>query len=145
MKRYTIKINKNNNNNNFSFRTNNDPSEALDNLIFSNLKKMNPYLYDTDTKYDIDDHIIIPNRNDNGYLLKGFSTEFAKAAKFLSDYTPTKKYYTYDKTPIEFFEDEIQIGNILIPLYKLSNSKYYDTFDTKTKNIIINLFITINR
>ena len=145
MKRYTIKINKNNNNNNFSFRTNNNPSEALDNLIFSNLNKMNPYLYGIDKKDEIDDHIIIPNRSNNSYLLKGISTEFAEAAKFLSDYTPTKKYYTYDKTPIEFFEDEIQIGNILIPLYKLSNSKYYNTFDTKTKNIIINLFITINR
>lgn len=159
MKRYTIKINKNNNNN-FSFRNPiNNPSKSLDDLILSNLIKMNPFLTGKkkenddildamfiDAGFDTDDHIIIPNR-DNSYLLKGnFNTEFAKAANFLSSYTPKKKTYRlFDGTPIEFFEDEIQIGYDLIPLYKLSSPKYYSTFTPETKNLIINIFISINR
>jgi len=158
MKTYTIKINRNNNNS-FNFRNLNNASKNLDDLIIAGLTKMNPYLRGTknigtpdptlnamlaEAGFDTDDHIIISNR-DNSYLLKDNSIEFAKAAKFLSNYTPIKKYYLYDETPIEFFEDEIQIGSTLIPLYKLSDSRYYRTFDRKTKNIIINLFITINR
>lgn len=155
MKHYTIKINKNNNNN-FSFRTNN-ASKDLDNLIFSNLIKMNPFLIGrkkndstldamfADAGFDTNDHIIIPNR-DNSYLLKGtFDSEFAKAANFLSGYTPTKKIYFFDNTPIKFFEDEIQIGNDLIPLYKLNTPKYYSTFTPAIKNTIINIYISINR
>lgn len=156
MKRYTIKINKNNNN--FSFRNLiNNPSKSLDDLIFSNLIKMNPYLGKkknddildamfADAGLNTDDHIIIPNR-DNSYLLKGnLDTEFIKAANFLSSYTPKKRTYTlFDGTPIEFFEDEIQIGYDLIPLYKLSSSKYYSSFTPETKKTIINIFISINR
>ena len=149
MKRYTIKINKNNNNN-FSFRNNDNPSKKLDDIILSNLIKMNPFLgYKKDTSADTieyGDRIIIPNR-DNSYLLKDNSSynEFAKAANFLSNYTPIKSYYTLNDTPIAFFEDEIQIGTTLIPLYKLSDARYYKTFDSSIKNIIINLYITINR
>lgn len=155
MKRYTIEINKKNNNN-FSFRNNNNPSKALDDLILSNLIKMNPFLgykkEDSTLKamfdeagFNTDDHIIIPNR-DNSYLLKGnFDSEFAKAANFLSNYTPTKSTYIIDKNDITFFEDEIQIGTTLIPLYKLKDIRYYNEFTPKTKNIIINLYININR
>lgn len=159
MKHYTIKINNEKNNNSFNFRGfTNNPSKDLDNLILSNLKKMNPYLKTTKTDSTLDamfidaglntsDRIIIPNRN-YSYLLKGnFDTEFIKAAKFLSNYTPGgKKYYTlFDGTPIEFFEDEIQIGYDLIPLYKLNTPKYYSTFTPEIKNTIINIFISINR
>ena len=153
MKHYTIKINKNNNNS-FNFRTN--TSKSLDDLILSGLKKMNPFLSKTndstldamfiDAGLNIDnDHILIPNR-DYGYLLKGnFDTEFTKSAKFLSKFTPKKKYILFDGTPIEFFEDEIQIGYNLIPLYKLTSPTYYNTFTTEIKNTIINIFITIRR
>lgn len=159
MKRYTIEINKKNTNNNFSFRNLiNNPSKSLDDLILSNLIKMNPFLTGkkknddildamfADAGFNTDDHIIIPNR-DNSYLLKGnFNSEFAKAANFLSSYTPKKKSYTlFDGTPIAFFEDEIQIGYDLIPLYKLSSPKYYSMFTPETKNTIINIFISINR
>lgn len=157
MKRYTIKIN-NTNTNNGSINTN--ASKSLNDLILSGLIKMNPFLKNSikkkndslldamfeDAGFDTSDRIIIPNR-DNSFLLKGdFNTTFAKAANFLSSYTPTKKYYTlFDGTPIEFFEDEIQIGYDLIPLYMLSSPKYYNTFTPTTKNIIINIFISINR
>ena len=151
MKHYTIKFN-NNNNGSFS----NNASKALDDLILSNMIKMNPYLDKKkdetldamfiDAGFDTDDHIIIPNRS-NSFLLKDeFDTEFIKAANFLSHYTPKKKYYKmFDGTPIEFFEDEIQIGYDLIPLYKLNTPKYYSTFTPEIKNIIINIFISINR
>ena len=155
MKHYTIKINNEKKNNNFSFRTN--ASKNLDDLILSNMKKMNPYINITsgdntldamfaDAGFNTDDHIIIPNRN-YSYLLKGnFDTEFAKAAEFLSNYTPKKKIYTlFDGTPIEFFEDEIQIGYDLIPLYKFTSPKYYSTFTPTIKNTIINIYISINR
>jgi len=153
MKHYTIKIN-NKNNNSFNFRTFANASESLDTLILSNMKKMNPYLKSNDSTLDAmfaaagldtGDRIIIPNR-DYSYLLKdNFNTEFIKAAKFLSTYSPRKKYTLFDGTPIEFFEDEIQIGYDLIPLYKLSRPEYYHTFAPAIKNTIINIFISINR
>lgn len=153
MKRITININKKNNNN-FSFRNFNNPSKDLDDLILSNLIKMNPYLKkDDDATLDAmlaeagmtDDRIIIPNR-DRGFLMEGnFDTEFAKAAKFLSSYTPKKKIYTASGDDIYFFEDEIQIGTTLIPLYKLSSPIYYKNFTPEMKKTIINIFININR
>lgn len=155
MKHYTIKINKNNNNS-FNFRNTNNPSKNLDDLILSNMIKMNPYLgyKKNDDTLDamfaeargINDRIIIPNR-DNSYLLKGdFDSEFTKAAKFLSTYTPKKKsYILFDNTPIAFFEDEIQIGYDLIPLYKLGAEKYYNLFTPEFKNTIINIYISIIR
>ena len=153
MKRYTIKINKNNNNN-FNFRGNNNPSKALDDLILSNLIKMNPYLDKKDDRtldamlteagMGTDDHILITNRT-TGNLLKGdFDTEFTKAAKFLANYTPTRTY-TFNRDDIAFFEDEIQIGDILIPLYKLNDIKYYNSFTPDLKKTIINIYISINR
>lgn len=155
MKHYTIKFDNNNNNrSNGSIFSN--ASKNLDNIILSNLKKMNPFMTNIDsTDPTLDamfdetfgkDYIIIPNRN-YGYLLKGdFDTEFAKAAKFLANYNPKKIRYTLiDGTPIEFFEDEIQIGFDLIPLYKLSSPRYYSTLAPKTKNTIINIFISIKR
>lgn len=159
MKHYTIKINDNKKNNTgFNFRNIKNASKDLDDLILTNMIKMNPYLKGTksdptldamfiEASMSKDDHIIISNR-DNSYLLKdNFDTEFIKAANFLSQYNPTgKRYYTlFDGTPIEFFEDEIQIGYDLIPLYKLSTPKYYNTFTPETKNLIINIFISINR
>lgn len=155
MKHYTIKFDNNNNNrSNGSIFSN--ASKNLDNIILSNLKKMNPFMTNIDsTDPTLDamfdetfgkDYIIIPNR-DYSYLLKGnFDSEFAKAAKFLANYNPKKIRYTLiDGTPIEFFEDEIQIGFDLIPLYKLSSPRYYSTLAPKTKNTIINIFISINR
>lgn len=148
MKKYTIKLKKNNG----SFNNSANASKALDDLIFAGLTKMNPYLKKTksdnildamfeDAGFEIYDHITIHN----GSILKDdFDTDFAKAAKFLASYTPTKKYILTDGTPIEFFEDEIQIGYDLIPLYKLSSPKYYTLFTPETKKTIINLFITIN-
>ena len=153
MKHYTIKINKNNNN--FSFRNLiNNPSKSLDDLILSNMTKMNPYLEKNDDTLDAmlreanigtSDRIIILNNSDSP--LKDYTNdEFARAAKFLSSYTPNKKkYILFDDTPIKFFEDEIQIGYDLIPLYKLSSPKYYSAFTPETKKIIINIYISINR
>lgn len=157
MKRYTIEINKNNNTFDFRNRSNN-PSKKLDDIILSNLIKMNPFLIGKkksdsalldamfdDAGFEPNDRITIYNNN-NSYLLKGnLDSDFAMAADFLSSYTPKKKIYFFKNTPIEFFEDEIQIGDILIPLYKLSSPKYYNTFTPETKNLIIDIFISINR
>lgn len=150
MKKYTIKIN---NKKNGSFNNSANASKALDDLIFAGLTKMNPYLKKTksdslldamfdEAGFDTDDHIIISNRS--SILKDDFDTDFAKAAKFLASYTPNKKYILSDGTPIVFFEDEIQIGYDLIPLYKLSSPKYYTLFTPETKKTIINIFITIN-
>lgn len=149
MKHYTIKIN--NSNDGINFR-NNTASKSLDDLILSNMIKMNPYLgKKKDTTLDAmlieagfktNGRTIISNRTTRS-ILKDTNDEFERAAKFLADYTPTKKYITFGDTPIAFFEDEIQIGDILIPLYELSSPKYYHTFDDDIKKIIINIFITI--
>jgi len=155
MKRYTIEINKKNNNN-FSFRNLiNNPSKSLDDLILSNLTKMNPYLGKKDditldamfaeAGFNTDDHILIDNRTTRSFLKGNYDTEFAEAAKFLSSYTPKTTTYIIDRKDIAFFEDEIQIGDILIPLYKLSDIKYYNTFTPDIKKTIINIYISINR
>lgn len=153
MKHYTIKINNSKKNTGINFR-NTNPSKSLDDLILSNLIKMNPYLGksndDTldamfkEAGFKNDDHIIISNRS-NSNLLKGtIDTDFAKAADFLASYTPSKKKtYIINKNDITFFEDEIQIGYDLIPLYKLASPAYYKEFTPETKKIIINLFIAI--
>ena len=156
MKHYTIKIN-NSNKNGINFRSNNNPSKSLDDLILSNMIKMNPYLDDIkktkndnlldamfkDAGFDTSDRIIIPNRSYSSLLKSDFDIKFAEAAKFLAGYTPTKKIFLTDNTPIAFFEDEIQIGDTLIPLYELTSSKYYSLFTPETKKIIINIFISI--
>ena len=155
MKHYTIKIN-NSNKNGINFRSNNNPSKSLDDLILSNMIKMNPYLADLkktkkdnlldamfkDAGFDTGDRIIIPNRSYSSILKNDFDTEFAKAAKFLASYTPTKKIF-FDNIPIKFFEDEIQIGYDPIPLYELTSPKYYSMFTPETKKIIINIYISI--
>lgn len=159
MKHYTIKFNNKNNNNSFNFRNlASNPSKDLDNLILSNLIKMNPYLADTTKKNDSglldamfaeagldsgSDRIIIKNRFTSNLLEDDFDSKFAKAARFLANYTPTKKIYLTDGTPITFFEDEIQIGYTLIPLYKLTSPEYYTLLAPETKKTIINIFISI--
>ena len=150
MKHYTIKINNSENTGN-TFR-NTNYSKSLDDLILSNIIKTNPYLsYIKNDEPSIriktikkDDHIIIPNRSYSSILKSNFDDEFTKAAKFLAKYNPSKNIYKFDDNDITFFEDEIQIGSTLIPLYMLEDSRYYNTFTPATKNIIINLFITIN-
>ena len=155
MKHYTIKIN-NKNNSGINFRNNTNASKNLDNLIFSNLIKMNPYLAGTTKKndsglldamfeeagFDTGDRIIISNRPTSSFLKGNFDTKFAEAANFLANYTPTKKIFLGD-LPIKFFEDEIQIGYDLIPLYELTSPKYYNMFTPETKKIIINIYISI--
>lgn len=160
MKHYTVKFNNTKNNSNFSFRNlfRRNSSKTLDDIILSNLVKMNPYLkktYSSDPLLDAmfddaglnttDNIIVIPNRT--RYLLKDdIDLDFITAANFLSSYTPEKKYYTlFDNTPVVFFEDEIQIGYDLIPLDYLRTPKYYNTFTTSMKKTIINIFISINR
>lgn len=156
MKHYTIKIN-NSNKTGINFRSNNNPSKSLDDLILSNMIKMNPYLANIkktkndnlldamfkDAGFDTGDRIIIPNRSYSNLLKGDFDIKFAEAAKFLASYTPTKKIYLTDNTPIAFFEDEIQIGDTLIPFYELTSPKYYSLFTPETKKIIINIFISI--
>jgi hypothetical protein len=159
MKRYTIKLNKDNS----IFRTNTtNASKALDDLILGNMINMNPYLGKTKKIYTTIDrsddtldaminelndnkYILISNRDYRGYLKGDFDTEFAKAAKFLANYKPKKNSYKlYDDTFIKFFEDEIQIGYDLIPIYDLISPSRFSKIDDKTKNIIINFYITIN-
>ena len=154
MKHYTIKIN-NSNKNGINFRNNTNASKSLDNLILSNLIKMNPYLAGTkktdnglldamfnEAGFDTSDRIIIPNRSYSNLLKDDFDIKFAEAAKFLANYTPKKKLFFGD-LPIKFFEDEIQIGYDLIPLYELTTPKYYNLFTPETKKIIINIYISI--
>lgn len=150
MKHYTIKINKNNNNNtSFNFRDFTDPSKKLDDFLASRIIESTPYLYDIIApKKTYKTRILIPNRDYSSLLKDNFDIEFGKAARFLLAYTRKPKLdfsiYSMDDN-INFFEDEIQIGSTLIPLYMLEDSRYYSSIPKKTKNIIINIFISINR
>lgn len=151
MKRYTINLGNNNN----IFRNNNtaNASKNLDDLILGNLIKMNPYLGnkkkdDTLTamlnEAKNNDRIFIPIKRSYSLKDKFDSTEFIKAAKFLANYKPDNSYIKLDDTIIKFFEDEIQIGYDLIPLYDLTRPAFLSSLDEKTKSIIINIYITIN-
>jgi len=161
MKRYTINLKDNS-----IFRTNNtaNASKALDDLILGNMISMNPYLDKSGTKkiyiktdrsddtldamineMNKSEFIIIPNKNYRSYLKGNFDSEFAKAAKFLANYKPKKTTFKlYDDNFIKFFEDEIQIGYDLIPIYDLISPSRYSRLSDNTKNIIINFYITIN-
>lgn len=162
MKKYTFTVdNKNTRNNNIPST---NYSEILSDIIRSNIKKSNPYLFggiiDRDykpeiaiipsTKRTIDIDITIPRTKKiaTGSYKSPFSyAEIAKAIKFLASYDDGKDDYDFklpDGTPVKRFADEIQIGFDLIPLNNFTEA-LYEALSDKAKKSIIDIYISINK
>ena len=126
-------------------------STILDNIIASNIKATNKYLYN----YGTDDDFIGAMMKDSakkhcnlccGCLNK--NDEFLKAANFLANYKKSSKKlpFIFGKTyklangiPIIFYDDEIQIGLDLYSYSDFSNIGFLKTISEPTKKIIINI------
>lgn len=120
-------------------------SKTIDNIIFSDVMKKNPYLFtDTDLYITRDS--------------KEISSDFLKAAKFLANYKkPENKlnviigrtYYLSDNTPIIFYDDEIQIGFDVFKYSDFSSTDFISAIAPKMKKTIIDIYtnsrnLTIN-
>ena len=147
MKTYTFKpITLNSNN----FRnTNNsiDYSKILDNIIATNIKKNNSYLYDYDTTID---HIL-----DKAFGTRiNFSSdnEFERASKYLANYRKCKNsipyklntIYKINGKSIIFYDDEIQIGSDLYHYEDFGDKILLNKLATPIKKIIINIYTNCN-
>lgn len=120
-------------------------SKTIDDIIFSDVIKKNPYLF-TDT-----DLYIARDSKETSY-------DFLKAAKFLANYKkPENKlnviigrtYYLSDNTPIIFYDDEIQIGFDVFKYSDFSSSDFISAITPKMKKTIIDIYtnsrnLTIN-
>ena len=124
-------------------------SEIIDNIILSDIKKKNSYLFNYDT----------PTSTTYTYIPLTSSTlkaddKFIKAANFLANYKKNKKIYKTipyvlgkmytlsDGTPIVFYDDEIQIGFDTYKYSDFSNLSFLNGITDNTKKIIINIYTT---
>lgn len=120
-------------------------SKTIDDIIFSDVMKKNPYLFtDTDLYITRDS--------------KKISSDFLKAAKFLANYKkPENKlniiightYYLSNNTPIIFYDDEIQIGFDVFKYSDFSSDDFINAITPKMKKTIIDIYtnsrdLTIN-
>ncbi len=141
MEKYTFKINNKNNASNNNYNA----SKALDDLILSNIMRNNPYLHKSNTKSTTKDKIII----NLGSILKN-DIDFITAAKTLANYSFNNKYkfdkgirYKINGIPVIFYDDEVQIGFDCFSYDDLTSSSFLNTLTEDTKNVIINIYITI--
>jgi hypothetical protein len=120
-------------------------SKTIDDIIFSDVMKKNPYLFtDTDLYITRDS--------------KEISSDFLKAAEFLANYKkPENKlniiightYYLSNNTPIIFYDDEIQIGFDVFKYSDFSSDDFINAITPKMKKTIIDIYtnsrnLTIN-
>ena len=116
-----------------------DYSKILDNIIYADVIKKNPYLFTKNTRKDID-------------------IDFIKASNFLATYREPKMtgnyiigktYYLSDNTPIIFYDDEIQIGFDVFKYSDFGSIDFINAISPKTKKTIIDIYknnndLTIN-
>lgn len=149
MKTYTFNID-NNTINNSTFRSNNNYSKMLDDLIHADIMDKNYYLNnDYKTTGDIHlDKIIGINTSSNG--LKD-ADAFTKATNFLANYGNKnikfeapyeygKIYKLSDGTPIIFFDDSIQIGFDLYYFDDFKKKNFLNTITSNLKKTIISIY-----
>lgn len=147
MKTYTFNINKKNTSDkSFTFNlfhksNKTDYSKTLDNIIYDNMMKVNPYLK---SKEEIDTSVLIFNTANN----LNENIEFKKAANFLANYNKMKKfpyiigklYKLIDGTLVMFYEDEVQIGHDVYTYEEFNNISFLNTISEPKKKIIIDIF-----
>ena len=122
-------------------------SEIIDDIIASDIKKKNSYLFSDDI---LGGTTYIPLSS--SYLKD--DDEFIKAAKFLANYKKNKftyknipfilnkKYKLSNGTPIIFYDDEIQIGFDVYKYSDFSDLSFLNGITDNTKKIIINIYTT---
>ena len=158
MKHYIFNNKKNDTNNKFftfDFTTKKDPSEALDELILSDVIKRNPYLAnigkpkDTITSDMIDilltkplyGKYMIPNHTLYNITKANKTYSLLSAIRLLLDQNNYGSYELPDGTTIRFFGDEVQIDDTI---FSLEDSKLLmEALKPKTKKTIIDFVISI--
>lgn len=153
MKTFNIKVNKttNDTSNNTNF------DSYIDNLVLSNVKKITPYIFtsDTDEEYiikpkkakTINIDITIPKKTTFRTSIKDKYSEFIKAVNYLAGKsydTDTYDFKMIDGTPVKIFDDEIQIGYDLIPLNAFTLD-LYNKLSAESKKSIIDIYINIKK
>lgn len=147
MKTYTFNINKKNTSDkSFTFNlfpksNKTDYSKTLDNIIYDNMTKVNPYLK---SKEEIDTSVLIFNTANN----LNENIEFKKAANFLANYNKMKTfpyiigklYKLIDGTLVMFYEDEVQIGHDVYTYEEFNDISFLNTISEPKKKIIIDIF-----
>lgn len=134
---------KNNNKNTFFISSKPNYSKILDNIIASDIIKKNDYLFKTAKNDYLDDLLF------NAKPTKDIELE--KAINFLANYKTMKSIYTLpfklntlyylpDKTPIIFFDDEIQIGHDSYGYNDFTNYAYISKLAPSKKKIIIDIY-----
>lgn len=144
MKKYTFNTNSSKSNNSIFTPSEPDYSKILDNLILTDIKEKNSYLFDynTDDNYYGADIII-------GGTKKAY--DFTKAATYLANILNKKKiiigktYKLIDGTPIIFYDDEIQIGFDIFKYSDFYNYDFLKAIEPKTKKIIIDIYLNSNK
>lgn len=144
MKKYTFNTNSSKSNKSIFTPSEPDYSKILDDLILTDIKEKNSYLFDynTDDNYYGADIII-------GGTKKAY--DFTKAATYLANILNKKKFIigkTYkliDGTPIIFYDDEIQIGFDIFKYSDFYNYDFLKAIEPKTKKIIIDIYLNSNK
>lgn len=145
MKKYTFKPITFNN----TFRTNNinteteNWSEILDNIIATNIKDNNKYLFTR--KRNAIDYAI-----EKAFGSYHIDDDFKKASDFLANYEPSCNKFKYNTlykingTSIIFYDDEIQIGSNLYRYSDFNDFNWLNSLTSETKKIIINIYTNRN-
>lgn len=144
MKKYTFNTNSSKSNNSIFTPSEPDYSKILDDLILTDIKEKNSYLFDynTDDNYYGADIII-------GGTKKAY--DFTKAATYLANILNKKKiiigktYKLIDGTPIIFYDDEIQIGFDIFKYSDFYDYNFLNAIKPKTKKIIIDIYLNSNK
>lgn len=147
-KTYSFKINNNTKKNNNKKQTkffNKSFSEALNDTIFANVIKNNPWMAELfgTTPKDDDRIYVINNTKDTTYDYDEFLSALNYLAN-LDDYKDTYDYELIDGTPIKFFGNKVQIGYDLIPLNRTYTIDMFNALKPKTKKTIIDIYIKLN-
>ena len=126
-------------------------SQILDDIILSNVKKNNSYLFNT--KKENDDLIdAMFDELDHTYIYKRNSL-FAEACKILANYGKKKSimkgiklgkiYRLENGLPIIFYNDEIQIGTDIYSYSDFSDYNFISSLSPEVKKTIININIKL--
>ena len=124
-------------------------SKIIDNIILSDIKKKNDYLYNSICYKNCSD---CPFNSSTG--TSNTKIKFIDAANFLANYkkriininsTPYvigKMYMLNDGTRIVFYEDEIQIDGTFYNYSDFNNIFFLNSITPSIKKIIINIYTT---
>lgn len=149
MKKYTFTFPKSTNNilNEYT-----NCSKIIDDIILSNIKKNNPYLFESNTtnsskNRDINIDITIPKNkkldiNIRSNAFKKYINMFLNNKNNIieDDYD----FLLSDGTPVKLFSDEIQIGYDIIPLNNFTLA-LYNKLSKEQRNKITEIYIYIKK